>query len=238
MSMVYIAKPISHGTKCRSCTDAVSSFITLIHFVIQSICSSLPSLISQLVFTEICDTCNTEHVRNFEIQSIGLKYTGRNCSLGSCPGKLKDTLLDWEDLLPQTEWDRAQEECLRADLVLCLGTSLRIEPAGSLCTLPFTNDAPEVSGGGKKATGGRKKKRSTKMKETKLGYAIVNLQPTPYDDGAALVIRGKVDDVMKGIMEKLGYDAWEKCDRRKGIDVVTHPAPTSHSTVRLQTDNT
>ena len=116
--------------------------------------------------------------------------------------------MDWEDLLPQTEWDRAQEECLRADLVLCLGTSLRIEPAGSLCTLPFTNDAPEVSGGGKKATGGRKKKSSTKMKETKLGYAIVNLQPTPYDDGAALVIRGKVDDVMKGLMEKLGYGAW------------------------------
>jgi mono-ADP-ribosyltransferase sirtuin 6 len=126
--------------------------------------------------------------------------------MGSCPGKLKDTLLDWENLLPQTEWDRAQEECLRADLVLCLGTSLRIEPAGSLCTMPLTDDASgsllEVCGGGKKAFGGRKKIR------TKLGYAIVNLQPTPYDDGAALVIRGKVDDVMKGLMEKLGYGAW------------------------------
>ena len=145
--------------------------------------------------------------------------------------------MDWENLLPQTEWDRAQEECLRADFVLCLGTSLRIEPAGSLCTLPFTNDAPsllEVSGGGKKATGGRKKKRSTKMKETKLGYAIVNLQPTPYDDGAVLVIRGKVDDVMKGLMEKLGYDAWDECDGRKGIEAVTHSPPTSHSTVKGQ----
>jgi hypothetical protein len=78
-----------------------------------------------------------------------------------------------------------------------------------------------VSGGGKKATGGRKKKRSTKMKETKLGYAIVNLQPTPYDDGAAL-------------MEKLGYDAWDECDGRKGIEAVTHSPPTSHSTVKGQ----
>lgn len=134
--------------------------------------------------------------------------------MGSCPGKLKDTLLDWESPLPQTDWDRAQEVCSRADLVLCLGTSLRIEPAGSLCTLPLNNDAPrslsEVSEDGKEALGGRKKKRSSMTKETKRGYAIVNLQPTPYDDGAALVIRGKVDDVMQGLMEKLGYGAWDE----------------------------
>jgi hypothetical protein len=91
---------------------------------------------------------------------------------------------------------------------------LRIEPAGSLCTLPLSNDAPpslsELSEDGKEASGGRKKKRSSITKEPKRGYAIVNLQPTPYDDRAALVIRGKVDDVMKGLMEKLGYGAWDE----------------------------
>ena len=139
----------------------------------------------------------------------------------SCPGKLKDTLLDWEDMLPQTEWDRAQEECSRADLVLCLGTSLRIEPAGSLCEMPLVNAAPrslsEVSVGGKKASGNKRKERCTKVKDTKIGYAIVNLQPTPYDDGAAIVIRGKVDDVMKGLMEKLGYGPWDESDLGEGI---------------------
>mmetsp|Transcript_27600 Transcript_27600/g.58975 ORF Transcript_27600/g.58975 Transcript_27600/m.58975 type:complete len:315 (-) Transcript_27600:197-1141(-) len=171
------------------------------------------SVLHGCIFTEICDTCNTEHVRKHEIQSIGLKHTGEKCSLGgtpvgTCPGKLKDTLLDWEDDLPQIDWDRAQDECSKADLVLCLGTSLRIEPAASLCTYPTTYPTATAAGAGASSSDGGvggKKKRKGKQKETKLGYVIVNLQQTPYDDGAALVVRAKVDDVMKGLMEKLGY---------------------------------
>ena len=41
-------------------------------------------------------------------------------------------------------------------------------------------------------------------------YAIVNLQPPPYDDGVKLLVRGRVDDVMRGLMERLGYGANEK----------------------------
>ncbi len=106
--------------------------------------------------------------------------------------------------MPELDWDRAEVECQQADLILCLGTSLRIEPAASLCTYPNNNHD--------------NKKKKSKQKKTKideqdangqeqqsLGYVIVNLQPTPYDDGAALVIRAKVDDVMRGVMEKLGY---------------------------------
>jgi mono-ADP-ribosyltransferase sirtuin 6 len=181
------------------------------------------------VFTEVCDTCHTEYIRNYEIQSIGLNYTGRNCTLGRgdngeessspCPGKLKDTLLDWEDDLPELDWNRAKSECQRADLILCLGTSLRIEPAASLCTFPNSNyQQPRRR---------RKKEKNTTTKsknddqdndddenqqqqlqlqqQPPLGYVIVNLQPTPYDDGAALVIRAKVDDVMREVMDKLGY---------------------------------
>ena len=48
---------------------------------------------------------------------------------------LRDTILDWEDALPEDDWERAQDECEKSDLVLALGTSLRIEPAGSLPTL-------------------------------------------------------------------------------------------------------
>eukprot|EP00970_Alexandrium_tamarense_P005506 scaffold905_cov223-Alexandrium_tamarense.AAC.14 len=123
-------------------------------------------------------------------------------------GKLKDTLLDWEDALLDVDWTRAQEECEKADLIVCLGTSLRIEPAGSLCT--FAN--PTKEGGGSGGGGGR---------SSKLGYAIVNLQQTPYDDGAALVIRAKVDDVMRGLMARLGYeDDWDdKFDYGKGAAV-------------------
>jgi mono-ADP-ribosyltransferase sirtuin 6 len=145
------------------------------------------------IFTEVCDTCHTEHVRPFEISSIGLAYTGRKCTLGgdppgSCGGRLKDTLLDWENDLPEEDWKRAQEECMEAELIICMGTSLNIEPAASLCTFA-QEDAMAAA--------------TTKKK--KLGYVIINLQKTPYDDEAALVIRGKVDDVMEGLMWRLGY---------------------------------
>ena len=207
------------------------------------------SVLHGCIFTEICDTCQTEHVSPTEIQSIGLKHTGRHCTLGgsppgSCPGKLKDTMLDWEDELPIVDWNRAQEECARADLVVCLGTSLRIEPAAELCTYPMrypgwtaaAEEAAAAEGEGreildnarkdygsdnnKKKKGRKKKKNNNKTsksnanqlikKDNRLGYAVVNLQVTPYDDEAALVVRGKVDDVMKALMSKLGYNGdWE-----------------------------
>ena len=53
------------------------------------------------------------------------------------------------------------------------GTSLRIEPAGSL---------PQLSTG---------------------GFVIVNLQTTPYDEQSKLLIRAPVDKVMAHMMEQL-----------------------------------
>jgi NAD-dependent SIR2 family protein deacetylase len=61
-----------------------------------------------------------------------------------------------------------------ADLVLALGTSLRIEPAGSLPTLAKQ-------------------------------FVIVNLQATPYDGKANLIVRAPVDTVMTKLIEGLGY---------------------------------
>ena len=187
------------------------------------------SILHGCIFTEICDTCSTEHVRPTEIQSIGLQHTGRKCTLGgmpvgTCHGQLRDTLLDWEDALPEADWYRAQMECSKADLIICLGTSLRIEPAASLCKYPMEYpwpwDTEECSPEGewhgndekKKPKGEKKQKKgvSSSKKKTKLkgklGYAIVNLQETPYDKEATLVIRAKVDYTLRVLMETLGYD--------------------------------
>ena len=75
----------------------------------------------------------------------------------------------------------------RADLVLAIGTSLRIEPAGSL---------PQLA-------------RS---------FVIVNLQKTPKDAEAALIVRAPIDMVMREIMrEVMGLElrdadgAWVPC---------------------------
>lgn len=59
-------------------------------------------------------------------QGIGFKETGRLCEVEGCQGKLKDELLDWEDALPDDALEAAEEHCKRADLALCLGTSLRV----------------------------------------------------------------------------------------------------------------
>ena len=61
--------------------------------------------------------------------------TSTTSTTNCCNGKLIDTLLDWEDSLPEKDWTKSQYECGKSQLILCLGTSLRIEPAGGLCML-------------------------------------------------------------------------------------------------------
>lgn len=124
-------------------------------------------------FKEICPCCKMEYLRDFEIETIGLKDTPRRCSDKNCGTRLKDTVLDWEDALPPEDMTCAKEQCRAADLVLCLGTSLQITPA---CNMPLMS----IKNGGK--------------------VAIVNLQATPKDKKASLVIHGLVDKVIAGVM--------------------------------------
>ena len=131
------------------------------------------------VFTETCEDCRAEHFRDHDVGGMSFQKTGRKCE--NCGGDLRDTLLDWEDALPEDDFARATDECEKADLAICLGTSLRIEPAGSLPTYA--------------------KK-----------FVIINMQETPYDSQADLVIRGRVDDVMQEVMEELSLGDWEDFD--------------------------
>ncbi|XP_058115228.1 NAD-dependent protein deacetylase SRT1-like isoform X1 [Magnolia sinica] len=127
-------------------------------------------------FRELCPSCGLEYVRDFEVETIGMKETTRRCSGRNCGAKLKDTVLDWEDALPLKEINPAERHCKMADVVLCLGTSLQITPA---CNLPLKS----IRGGGK--------------------IVIVNLQPTPKDKKASLVIHAQVDKVIAGVMHFL-----------------------------------
>ncbi|KAE8125374.1 hypothetical protein FH972_020190 [Carpinus fangiana] len=127
-------------------------------------------------FMEACPSCGAEYMRDFEVETIGLKETSRRCSDEKCGAKLKDTVLDWEDALPPKEMDPAEKHCRMADVVLCLGTSLQITPA---CNLPLKS----LRGGGK--------------------IVIVNLQKTPKDKKASIVIHGRVDKVVAGVMDLL-----------------------------------
>ena len=127
------------------------------------------------VFTEKCERCGEEYFRDFDLGGVSFQKTGRQCTQKDCGGDLRDTILDLDDALPEDDWDRSQDECEAADLVLALGTSLRIEPAGSL---PL-----------------RAKK-----------FVIVNLQVTPLDDDATLIIKERVDKVMEHLLKELNIE--------------------------------
>lgn len=88
------------------------------------------STVHGCVFTEKCATCGCEYYRDNELGGLSFKPTGSKCNESGCEGDLHDILLDWED--PVLDIDRVNTECEKADFVLCLGTSLRIEPVGSL----------------------------------------------------------------------------------------------------------
>uniref|UniRef100_A0A8B9ECJ1 NAD-dependent protein deacylase sirtuin-6 n=1 Tax=Anser cygnoides TaxID=8845 RepID=A0A8B9ECJ1_ANSCY len=140
------------------------------------------------MFVEECVKCGKQYVRDAVVGSMGLKPTGRLCSvtkargLRACRGKLRDTILDWEDSLPDRDLTLADEACRKADLSVTLGTSLQIKPSGNL---------PLIT-----------KKRGGKL-------VIVNLQATKHDKQADLRIHAYVDDVMTKLMKHLGLEVPE-----------------------------
>ncbi|XP_070800783.1 NAD-dependent protein deacylase sirtuin-6 isoform X4 [Pituophis catenifer annectens] len=137
------------------------------------------------MFVEECMKCGKQYVRDTVVGTMGLKPTGRLCDvskhrgLRSCRGKLMDTILDWEDSLPDRDLNLASEASRRASLSITLGTSLQIKPSGDLPLL-------------------------TKKKGGKL--VIVNLQPTKHDRQADLRIHGYVDEVITKLMKLLGLE--------------------------------
>jgi len=147
--------------------------------------SGLPrNMVAELhgnVFKETCEKCQREYIGTKELPTVGFKLTGNTCE---CGGLLRDTVLDWFDALPEKEMSDSDDHSKKADLALCLGTSLQIVPARNL---PL------------KATRKHSKSQPGKM-------VIVNLQKTPLDGKAHLIIRAKCDDVMTLLMQKLSSE--------------------------------
>ncbi|XP_033710576.1 NAD-dependent protein deacylase sirtuin-6 isoform X11 [Tursiops truncatus] len=67
------------------------------------------------MFVEECVKCKMQYVRDTVVGSMGLKATGRLCTvaksrgLRACRGELRDTILDWEDSLPDRDLTLADE---------------------------------------------------------------------------------------------------------------------------------
>ena len=129
------------------------------------------------LFVESCEVCGWEYLRDFDVGGISFSKTGRTCERKGCGGALRNNLLDWEDDLPEQEFQLAEDALRESDLCICMGTSLRIRPASELPLLTVKN-------GGK--------------------LVLLNLQKTPKDRQAHLRIQAPVDRVLMGVMAVLG----------------------------------
>ncbi|CAK8697035.1 unnamed protein product [Clavelina lepadiformis] len=132
------------------------------------------------MFTQKCQLCNREFVMDFVSPTMGLKSTGSKClhkkRRGNCRGVLCDTILDWEDALPDDQLEMSEKFSRAAELAIVIGSSLQIIPAGNLPLF-------------------------TKRNQGKL--VIINLQTTKHDKHADLRIYGYADEVMKIVAEDL-----------------------------------
>jgi NAD+-dependent protein deacetylase sirtuin 6 len=181
----------------------------LVHYVITQNCDDLhgrsgvpADRLSELhgnVFIEMCEFCGKEYRRPYCVDLFSTDctqepwhvpcpacrlnhFTGRRCSAPRCRGRLRDTIVNFGDDLHATALGglaRAEAECRRAALALCVGSSMTVTPA---------SDLPEAL-----PPGG--------------AIVIVNLQATGLDDRAAVRVWGQADPVLALIQAELARDA-------------------------------
>jgi len=94
-----------------------------------------------------------------------------------CEAPLKPQVVLFGELLPERALLRAQQLCERADVLLCIGSSLEVYPVAALPELT-------LAGGGT--------------------VAIITKGPTPFDGAAGVRLDGEVVAEMEGLLAALG----------------------------------
>lgn len=95
-----------------------------------------------------------------------------------CDGLMKPDVVLFGEMLPDALLD-AEADAERADLMLALGSSLEVHPVAGL--------VPRAKQGGARV-------------------AVVNRDPTPYDDLADSAIHADLDSVVRALADELGVD--------------------------------
>eukprot|EP01084_Bolivina_argentea_P204970 350143_1 len=147
---------------------------------------------------EVCERCKKEYMRDYTCRNSFRKctshkdhFTGRYCSVDGCDGKLNDTIVNFGETVRYDPLALALGNSDKADLYLCLGSSLAVSPA---------NRMPIDVGKKWKA-----ESDGNMDKITEHSLCVVNLQKTDLH-GARLIslpVFAKIDDVMIGLMKEL-----------------------------------
>jgi NAD-dependent SIR2 family protein deacetylase len=125
---------------------------------------------------EFCKKCKKMFYRDFHTREAHDVHDHTTSRKCTCGEYLNDTIINFSESLPEEELKNGIDNSEKSDLAIVLGTSLRVSPA---CTLP-----------------------SMKKKEGSL--VICNLQKTPYDKTAQMVIHTQTDKLMGLLMQELG----------------------------------
>jgi len=115
--------------------------------------------------------------RRFELQEVIARLAGDGVVPAcDCGRPLKPDVVLFGELLPAAAIDRASELASRADLLLCIGSSLEVHPVAGLPGLTLR-------------AGGT--------------LAIVTQGPTPWDDRAAIKLDGDVEHELRALLAAL-----------------------------------
>jgi NAD-dependent protein deacetylase/lipoamidase len=126
------------------------------------------------IATSSCTTCGARFGLA-EVEALFDEDGIATCS--GCMGKVKPDVVLFGELLPESPMSRAQALCERAELLVCIGSSLEVYPVAGL---------PELT----LASGGR--------------VAIVTQGATSYDRDAAVRLEGDVADELAAVLAALG----------------------------------
>jgi NAD-dependent deacetylase len=123
--------------------------------------------------TSSCVSCDAVY-RLEEVEGLFNDEGVAECT--ACAGPVKPDVVLFGELLPESAMSRAQELAERAELMLCVGSSLVVHPVAGL---------PQLTLG----RGGR--------------LAIVTKSSTPYDGQATLKMDGEVEEELAAVLAAL-----------------------------------
>ncbi|HLZ56999.1 MAG TPA: NAD-dependent deacylase [Ktedonosporobacter sp.] len=121
-----------------------------------------------------CTLCGTRSSISELQQRVDAGEADPLCQL--CGGFLKAATILFGQRVPETELARAKSLTEACDLFLVIGSSLKVVPAANLPRLALTRNVPLI---------------------------IINLQPTPLDDYADVVLHEKAGEVLPRLVEML-----------------------------------
>jgi NAD-dependent deacetylase len=123
--------------------------------------------------TSSCTRCAS----SFELEEMDGLFDGDGVALCShCNGAVKPDVVLFGELLPESAMTRARDLAVRAELMICVGSSLAVHPVSGLPQLTLER-------------GGR--------------LAIVTKGETPYDEDAELRLRGEVVEELDAVLTAL-----------------------------------